>query len=638
MPHRTAPQAIAVFATAQWRDLRMKWAGALLLGAGLALGGASAKAQSDDVKIIKAHGYSDLGGMKYGPDFERLEYVNPDAPKGGEIATWARGTFDSMNAYSRKGRAHGFSVVPYESIMTSTADDPYGAYCLLCETLEYPETQEWVIFNLRPEARFSDGTPLTAEDVAFSHRLSIEQGLPSFAAAVKALIPEVEVLGPHRVKFIFNPDVPRKGLIGQAGAATVFQKKWYEETGARLDESRLETSPGSGPYVVDEVEVNRRITLKRNPEYWGADLPINIGRHNFDTMRVEFFADSNAALEGFKAGAYTFRQETSSLTWATQYDFPAVARGTIVKTELANGVLPPATGFVFNLRLDKFKDVRVRRALGMMFNFTWTNDTLQYGLFAHRTSFWENSPLAATGLPEGRELDYLQSLGDAIDPTILTTDVPVPDPGGSRQLDRGNLRAALALLQEAGYSPGDDGVLRRDGVALSVELLESNPSFDRIFIPYVDNLKRLGVDAKYNRIDDAQYTARNRDGDFDMIYDFYRNGLEEGLGISQRFGCEDALNSVFNPAAYCDPAVDKLIEAVIKAESLEDMQAAVRAIDRILRHAYFMVPTWYNDSYWVAYYDMFEHPETLPPYDLGHLDFWWYNADKAAALRASGAL
>ncbi|WP_245866996.1 extracellular solute-binding protein [Oceaniglobus roseus] len=642
-PTRRHPAVAVAAAPARPGEQGLRWLGALLLGGALAFGAGMARAQSDDAgtsegdeKIITSYGFSDLGTLKYDENFSHLDYVNVDAPKGGEMSTWARGTFDSMNPYSRKGRAHGFSVLPYERLMTSVADDAYGSYCLLCSTLEYPESQDWVIFNLRPEATFSDGTPLTAEDVKFTYDILMEQGLPSFSSAVKAMIPSVEVLGPHKVKFNFADGIPRKGLISQAGYFIVFQKKWYEDTGARLDESRLENSPGSGPYVYDQIEVNRRIVLKKNPDYWGKDLPINKGTANFDTLRVEFFADSNAALEGFKAGAYTFRQETSSLTWATQYDFPKVENGTIVKTELPDGDLPTATGFVFNLRKEKFQDPRVRKALGMMFNFTWTNDTLQYGLFAHRQSFWQNSDLEAKGVPEGRELELLKTVEDLIDPAILTEPVFVADDGSDRQLDRGALRAASALLNDAGWVAGDDGIRRKDGEVLSLEFIENNPSNDRIILPYIDNLKRLGVQAVYNRIDDSQYTDRVRNHDFEMIFDSYTNGLEEARGISQRYGCDDR-DDVFNPAGYCDPAVDKLIERLIETDNLEDMQAAVRAIDRIMRHAYFMVPVWYLDKYWVAYYDMFEHPDPLPPYSLGNLDFWWYNAEKGQQLKAAGA-
>ncbi len=627
MPHPQPAIPSRILSRTDPVEHALRWGAALLAGAAIALGATMVRAQSDE-NITVSHGFSDLGGLVYDADFTHLNYVNPDAPKGGEISTWARGTFDSMNPYTRKGRAHGFSVLPYEQIMISTADDAYGSYCMLCETLEYPESQDWVIFNLRPEARFSDGSPLTAEDVKFTYDLMTEQGLPSFSSSVKSLIPSAEVLGPQRIKFFFNPDVPKKGRIGQAGYFVVFQKKWYDDTGARLDESRLENSPGSGPYVISEVEVNRRIVATRNPDYWGKDLPIMQGRANFDKMRVEFFADSTAAIEGLKAGVYTFRQETSSIDWATSYDFPNIDDGTIVKKELPNGSLPAASGFVFNLRKEKFQDVRVRQALGAMFNFTWTNDTLQYGLFAHRTSFWENTPLAATGLPEGRELELLQKLGDLVDPAILTEPAVMPSPGSDRQLDRDALTAASALLDAAGWMTGSDGIRMKDGQPLTVELVENNPSFDRILLPYIDNLKRLGVKAVYNRIDDAQYTLRVREHDFDMVFDNYVNGLEEGLGISQRYGCEDR-DDVFNPAGFCSPAVDQLIDDVVKSETLEDMQASVRAIDRILRAEYFVVPVWYNNTFWVAYYDMFEHPEPLPPYALGQLDFWWYNAEKA---------
>ena len=590
-------------------------------------------------QIITAHAFSTFeNGIKYPADFEHLDYVNVDAPKGGEMAIWARGTFDSMNPYSRKGRAGALSSIGVERLMTSTADDPYGSYCLVCETIEYPESQDWVIFHLRPEAAFSDGTPVTAEDVVFTVDLMLEQALPSFRTAVAKLYESVEAIDPQTVKFTFAEGVPRKGLISQAGSTPIFSKAWYEDSGARLDESRMEPGLTSGPYMLDDLDVNRRIVYKRNPDYWGEDLPINQGRNNFDSIRVEYFADDNAAMEGFKAGAYTFRQETSSLTWATGYEFPKVADGTIVKAELENGELPGATGFVFNLRREKFQDPRVREALGLMFNFTWTNDTLQYGLFKQRSSFWENTDLAATGVPEGAELELLQSVSDMIDPEILTEPAVTAHESTASQLDRRNFREASRLMQEAGYAVGSDGMLRKDGRTLDITFLEDNQSFDRIIQPYIANLRQLGVNAKYERVDPAQMTNRERDFDFDMVFDFYQNGFEEALGIAQRFGSEDAEYSLFNPAGYGSPAVDALIEKLIDAETLDEMKVAIRAIDRILRHERFIVPVWYNDSYWVAYYDMFEHPDPLPPLDLGHLDFWWYNADKAAELKAKGAL
>ena len=591
-----------------------------------------------DQQIIESHAYSTFGDVKYPADFQNFDYVNVDAPKGGEISVWAQGTFDSFNPFTVQGRAGSLSSMPYERLMTDAADDAYASYCLLCETIEYPESEDWVIFNLRPEARFSDGTPVTAEDVVFTVNLFLEQGLPSFREAVSTYYESVEALDEHTVKFTFTEGIPRKTLISQAGSTIVFSKDWFEETGARLDEPFLEVPVGSGPYVLDSYDINRQIVYARNPDYWGADLPINQGRFNFDRIRVEYFLDASASLEAFKAGEYTFRQETSSLVWATQYEFPKIEQGVIVKEALPNGNLPPASGFVFNLRREKFQDPRVRRALSLMFNFTFTNEQLQYGLFEQRNSFWEGSDLEARGVPEGAELEMLESLGDRVDASILTEAVVTAHESGERQLDRRNLRQAFQLMEEAGWVPGEQGMLRKDGQTLEVEFLIDSPDLERIILPYIDNLRSLGVDATLERVDPAQYTLRTREFDFDMIYDRYLTGLEEGRGIAQRFGSERAEYSIFNPAGFGDAGVDALIEEVIDAETLEEMQAAVRGIDRIMRAERFVVPTWYNPYYWVAYYDMYEHPEPLPPYELGHLDFWWYNAERAEELRAAGAL
>ena len=613
-------------------------AASMALAMGIGLSGGAVQAQEDE-KIIKSFVYSTFGGEKYKEGFDHLDYVNPDAPKGGEISIWAQGTFDSMNPFSRKGRAGSMASIGMERILMDTADDAYGTYCLLCTEMEYPESEDWVIFHLRDDITFNDGTPATAHDIVFTVDLLLEQALPSFREAVKKLYKSVEALDDYTVKFTFQDDVPRKTLIVQAGSTPMLSQKWYEETGARLDESRLEPDLVTGPYMLDSYDINRRITYKRNPDYWGADLPINKGRNNFDTIRVEYFGDSNAALEGFKAGAYTFRQETSSLTWATAYDFPAVTKGQIVKAELPNGNIPTASGFVFNLRREMYQDRRVREALGLMFNFEWTNTSLQYGLFKQRQSFWENSDLAAQGVPEGPELELLQGLGDQIDPVILTEEAVTFPQGAERQLDRRALRRAATLLEEAGWTAGADGMrVNAAGERLTLELLSYNPTFDRIFIPFIDNLRTLGVDAKYERVDPAQYTNRTRAFDYDMIYDAYSNGPEEGIGMSQKFGKDDAEYSQFNPAGYGSDAVNAMIDKVVDATSLEEMKLAVRAADRIMRFERFMIPTWYNDTYWVAYYDMFAHPDELPPYDMGYLDFWWYDADKAQALKEAGAL
>lgn len=620
-------------------DGRMFWPAVLLSGASALwlLTGTAGDAQE---KIITTHAFTTFGDPpKYPADFPHLDYVNPDAPKGGEISQAAEGTFDSLNPYSTlDGTPGALSSIMYERILTSPDDDPLPSYCLLCETIEYPEDQAWVIFNLRKDVKFSDGTPFTAHDIVFSHNLLLEQGTPSYASYVGKVIPKVEALDDYRVKFTFATDVPKRDLISQAGGTPAWSKAWYEKTGARLDQSRLETSPGTGPYMLDSFDVGKRITYRRNPDYWGKDIPMMKGRSNFDTIRVEYFADSSAAMIGFTAGEYTFRRENSSINWATAYDFPAIQNGWAKREEPANGNVPAASGFVFNLRKEKFQDRRVRLAIGLMYNFTFTNKTVQYSLMGQRESFWQNTDMAATGVPEGAELDLLKSVSDKIAPEVLTEPALMPHTSGEQQLDRGNLRKALALMEEAGYTSGDDGKLRNaKGETLKVEFLETRQSFDRVVAPFIDNLERLGVDITYNRVDPAQYQKRTQEFDYDMIYDGHSMGLEEGIGLAQRFGSEDR-NDVFNPAGFGNPAVDALILKVIDAKSHDEMATGVRAIDRIMRHEYFMVPAWYVPESWLAYYDMYDHVEPLPPYGTGELDYWWYNTEKADALKAAGAV
>lgn len=609
-----------------------------LLGLGVLSVASYARAQEAEQKIIKTHAYSFWSAPKYPADFDHLDYVNPDAPRGGEISVSAEGTFDSMNPYSRKGRAAAGGGIQYESLLEDTADTMEESYGLLAESLEYPEDMSWVTFHIRPEARFSDGSPVTADDVVFSHNLMMEQSLQSYREAVSKRVIGVEKLDDLSVKFTFAPDIPRRALIDQVGGAPVFSKKWFEETGARLDESRMEVGIGSGPYILEGYDINRRVTYKRREDYWGYDLPINKGRHNFDRIRYEYFADSNAAMEGFKAGAYTFRQENSSRSWATSYDFPNMRDGHIVKTELPNGNVPSASGFVFNLDKPKFQDIRVREAIGLAYNFEWTNAQVQYGLFRQRNSFFENSPVAAKGVPEGAELALLEKYKDLLPEGIQTAEPVMAHTSGDSQLDRRNLRKASKLLEEAGWVAGDDGIRRKDGQTLKLEILEDTPTFDRIILPYIENLKALGVDAVYNRVDPAQYTNRRRDRDYDMIFAGYTMFERPSTGLAQQFGSADAAYSLFNPAGLADKGVDKLIDEIVASTSDEQIKPAVSALDRVLRQKRFMIPTWFNDSYWVAYYDMYEHPAELPRFDMGSMDWWWYNAEKGQALKDAGVL
>ncbi|MBO9447769.1 extracellular solute-binding protein [Ruegeria sp. R14_0] len=593
-------------------------------------------------KIIKSHGFSEFGDLKYPEGFAHFDYVNPDAPKGGELSYAAQGTFDSFNPFTRQGRAGARSADQYESLLIESYDEPASYYGLLAESLEYPESQDWVIFNMRPEARFSDGTPVTAEDVVFSHNLLLDQGLKSYADAVRKRIPRAEALDEHRVKFYFAPDIPRRALISQVGGTPVFSKAWFEADpeNRRLDKSRLVPGIGSAPYLLDSYDINRRIVYKRNPDYWGDHVNVNVGRNNYDKIRIEYFSDSIAAMEGFKAGTFTLRQENNSKSWATAYDFPAIENGAVVRAELENGNVPSASGFIMNLDRPKFQDPRIREAVQLGFNFEWTNESLQYGLFQQRNSFWEGTHLEAKGLPEGRELEVLQSLGDAVDPAVLTEEpVVAHESRAARQNDRRNLRAAMKLLDDAGWIVGDDGIRRNEaGEVLSIEFLSDQPTFDRIIQPFVDNLRAMGIDAVYNRVDNAQFTLRRRDRDFDMIYGGYPTSLQPSTGLYQQFGTESAAFSVFNPSGAHGPDIEPLIDNIVAATDSEELYANVRALDRVLRAKRIMVPTWYLGQYWVAYWDMYEYPENLPPYALGVEDLWWINAEKEAELKSSGAL
>lgn len=617
---------------------------ALATGIGLAaILAAAGMARAEGEGTIIAHGISSFGDLKYPADFKHLDYVNPAAPKGGEIIEWGMGGFDTLNPFTVKGLGAALSTVMLEPILTGTADEIGSAYCLLCSQIEYPESRDWVIFTLRPEVKFSDGTPLTAEDVLFSYETFLAKGLSDFRTVLAQQVEKVEVLDPQRVKFTFKANYPKRDLIQDVGGLPVFSKAQFEAEKIDLEEPRLKPFIGSGPYMFDKMEPGRFIAYKRNPDYWGKDLPINIGRNNFDQLRIEYFADSTAAFEAFKSGIITFRNENSARQWATGYDFPALKAGHVVKAELPSGAKASGQAYLFNLRREKFADPRVREAIGLMFNYEWSNQTLFYGQYKRINAIWENTDLAATGTPSPEEVAVLQPLVDAnlLPASILTDEAVIAPVSGVRQLDRGNLRRASKLLDEAGWPVGDDGMRRNaKGETLSVEFLNDDPNLDRVLNPYVENLRALGIDARNTKVDPAQFENRTRPPqyDFDIISGRALSEYIPSSGLKQYYGSATADNSAFNLMGLKSPAVDKLIDQLIAAKTREEMTVLTRALDRVLRAERFWVPQWYKNTHTVAYYDQFAHPETLPPYALGEMDFWWYDAEKAARLKAAGAL
>ena len=611
--------------------------------------GAFAASDESD-KIIRAHGYSYYGDLKYPADYTHFDYVNPNAPIGGQISVATRGTFDGMNRFNWQGKAGRYSGLIAESMFggspfgsTSPADSITGSYGLLAEVVEYPSSKEWFIFYMRPEARFADGTPLTAHDAAFTYDLFLEQGIRSYARSVRQRIEGYEIIDDHTIKYNFVDGISRRSLISQVGGTPVFSKAWYERTGERLDKQSLLTPMGSGPYVVDDFELNRYIVYRRNPDYWGWHLPINVGRHNFETVRVEYFADDAAEFEAFKAGVYTFRAEGSTKKWATGYDFPAVQNGHVKRESIPVMTSPSPSGFIFNMLREPFTDIKVREALGLGFNFEWTLESLQYGLTEQRHSFAENSEVAANGLPTEGEVAFLKSLGDIVPEEVFTQEaVRAHSSKADRTVDRRNKRTALNLFSDAGWKVSGNGKLRnaeKEPMQITIMLsASSSDTAEAIVTTYAQNLESFGVTVTVEKIDHAQWVQRFYDKDFDMI--FFRNQpfLEAGTGLRQAYGSETAVVSSYNPQSLQSPLVDAIIDAALETKSREEEISALKSLDRVLRYLRIQVPIGYVSDAWVAYYDMFEHPEVLPPLAVGQFDFWWFNEEKYRKLKAAGAV
>lgn len=586
--------------------------------------------------IIKSHGISTFGELKYPADFKHLDYVNPNAPKGGEMSTWGFGTFDSMTPYILKGQAAALSSIFYESLMAGTADEPDAMYGLVAESIEYPESRQWAIFNMRPEARFSDGSSITAEDVVFSYNILIEKGRPSYRVTLSDF-ENVEALDTHRVKFTFKEGANTRELPMTAAGLPIFSKAYYE--GRDFAESTLEPPLGSGAYLLDKVIPGKTVSYVRRDDYWGKDLPLNIGRENFARLTVEYYTDYTAAFEGFKGGSYNFREEYSSKVWGTAYDFPALNEGYVVKEQIADGNPSGTQGFWYNLRREKFSDPRVREALGMAFNFEWSNEALFYGIYHRTDSFWENSYLQAEGMPSEAELALLEPLRDLLPESVFTEPAFTPAVSKPEKLDRKIIREAGKLLDEAGWKVVDGVRQNANGEKLEVEILNDSASFERIINPYIENLKRLGVTATLNNVDNAQQTEREKNFEFDIVVRRYVMSMTPGLELRGIFSSQTAnTNGSNNIMGLAHPAIDVLIDKIEQAETRDELNAAVKALDRSLRALHIWVPQWYNPFHNIAYLDVFSRPENLPPFSMGEMDFWWYDEAKAARLKAAGAL
>ena len=606
---------------------RARWAAAALVAAVLVATGTERTLHAADPRPSVGHGLSIYGALKYGPGFKHFDYVNPDAPRGGDVRLAAIGTFDSLNPFVLKGvPAAGLGQV-FETLTVASADEATAEYGLLAESVEMPDDRSWVAFTLRPEARFHDGKPITADDVTWTFQTLKAKGHPIYRS-YWAQVVKAEAVGPRKVKFTFGPGHNRE-LPVIVGQVQVLSKAYWSTRD--FEKTTLEAPLGSGPYRVESVDAGRSIVYRRVKDYWGAKLPVRVGHDNFDTLRYDYYRDGTVALEAFKAGQYDFRQENSAKAWATAYTGAAVTQGLIRKEVIANQVPTGMQGFVFNTRRPIFEDRRVRLALGYAFDFEWSKKSLFYGLYARTKSYFSNSELASSGLPGPEELKVLEPFRGRVPAEVFAKEYQPPVTDGSGDI-RNNLRDALALLKEAGWTVQGGKLVNGRGEPMQFEILLNDPGFERITLPFAKNLERLGVVARVRTVDTAQYQNRVENFDFDMTVVLWAQSLSPGNEQSDFWASERAaVPGSRNLAGIRDPVVDKLVELIIAAPDRDALIARTRALDRVLLWGAYVVPHYHNQAFWVAYWDKFDRPRIAPKYALG-LDTWWVDGKKVAAL------
>jgi len=581
-----------------------------------------------------AQGLSIYGDLKYPPGFTHFDYVNPNAPKGGDVKLSAIGTFDNLNPYILKGVAAAGLELTFQTLLANAYDEASAAYGLVAETVETPADRSWVVFTLRPEARFHDGTPITADDVVFSLETLKTKGHPFFRAYY-ASVRSVEKIGERKVKFAFAPGNNRE-LPFIVGNGLPILSKTFFETHA-FDKTTLQPILGSGPYRVESAIPGRSIAYRRVPDYWAAGLPTERGQYNFDTIRYDYYRDATVDLEAFKAGEYDFRTENTAKVWATGYDFPGLRAGLVKKEEIANEQPTGMQAFVFNTRRGLFQDKIVREALGYAFDFEWTNAHLFYGAYTRTRSYFSNSELAARGLPSPGELEILNRYRGKIPDEVFTKEYVPPStdrPGGVRA----NLLKAQDLLKQAGWIVRDNKLVNaHTGEPFAFEILLVNPAFERIAAPFANNLRRLGIAARIRTVDTSQYQNRTDQFDFDMIVDAFGQSLSPG-NEQRDFWTSKAAETAGsrNTIGIHDPVVDELVELVISAPDRQALVDRTRAFDRVLLWNYYAIPHWHVRVYRVAYWDKFAHPEIAPKYSLGFTG-WWIDPGNAAVIASTKA-
>mgnify|MGYP003109201790 CR=1 FL=1 len=592
--------------------------------------GLSFPTTAEDVKTIKSHGLSLAGPLKYGPDYTHLEYANPDAPKGGSVRLSAEGGFDNLNPYIARGQSASGIGLTFETLMSQSYDDPSAEYGLVAESVEVAEDLSFAIFNLRPEARFHDGTPITPEDLIFSLDAVKEMGAPLFRYYY-ANVQSAEKIGDHRIKFIFsgppNRELPQ--IVGQL--LPVLSKKHFESR--KFDETTLTPILGSGPYRVKDFEANRYITYERVPDYWGTDVPINKGRYNFDTIRYDYYRDSSVRLEAFAAGEYDYRSENSAKNWATGYNFPAVREGLVVLEEIPNERSAGMQGYAFNLRREKFQDPALREALGYAYDFEWLNKNIMFDQYSRTNSYFENSVMAAEGKPSEEELAILEPYRDQLPPRVFGPAYKAPVTDGSGR-DREPLQTAKKILEDAGWHVKNGKLINpHSGQPLTIEFLMYDPNGLRSTGPFIKNLKKLGIDASARVVDSSQYAERLRSYDFDITTVVLAQSISPGNEQREFWGSAAGKRPESrNVMGINSPVIDALIENLIAAPTYEKLIPAVRALDRVLSWNFYVIPQFHAAYDRIAYWNKFGHTDVNPSQGPDILS-WWVDPEKEARLR-----
>jgi microcin C transport system substrate-binding protein len=610
-----------------------------LLAAFLLLGlAAPALAQTPTGQWV--HAFAMEGEPKYGPDFTQFDYVNADAPKGGTVRMGTMGGFDTFNPILPKGDpAAGIGLV-YETLMTPSLDEQSVYYGLLAEALKIGDDYGSVTFRMDPDAKWHDGEPVTAEDVVWSFNKAIEVNPDQ--QQYYANIEKVEVTAPGEVTFTFDQTGNRE-LPLILGQVLVLPQHWWEGTDAsgkqrNINESTLEPPMGSGPYELSSFDAGRTVTYSRVEDYWGNDHPTHVGTNNFDEYRMEFFLDETVWFEAFKGDQFDFWSEYTARRWATGFDFPAVKDGRVVQELFAedyngNGLM---VGFIPNLRREKFQDERVREALNYAFDFESLNKTLFYGQYERVDSYFFGLPFKSTGLPEGEELDILNSVKDLVPPSVFTEPYTNPVNGDAGKL-RGNLRLALGLLNEAGYTLNGTQLVDAAGQQLTIEILTNQPSLEPMFQNLVTNLGTIGVLATIRNVDSPQYINRIRTFDYDMLYTQWAQSWSPGNEQRFFFGSQSATEEGSrNYAGIADPGIDALIDKLVLADDRATQEAITKALDRVLLHHHFVVPGYTLRNSRTARWDRFSRPENLPEFSSGFPTIWWWDAEKAAKTGGAG--